>query len=338
MTPNTEVLRGKRLLVCGGAGFMGSNFILYALERIPDLRIVNLDLLTYAGSLENLAGVDTSRYSFVKGDIADADLAAKLFKDADMVVNFAAETHVDRSIHTSAEAFVRTNVLGVHSLLEALRHSPNVERMVHISTDEVWGDLPLDSKERFTEESPFLPNSPYAASKAAGDLLIRAYVATHKLPVIVTHSVNNYGPRQFPEKLIPFFTARALRDEPLPLYGDGENRRDWLHVDDHSEAVLTVLAKGVPLEVYNISQQKEYSNKEIALRILEILGKPASLISYVEDRPAHDRKYAVDSTKLRSLGWTPRSSLEEKFPDVVRGLAQSLSHGEVPATNTHIKS
>ncbi|MBI2610939.1 dTDP-glucose 4,6-dehydratase [Candidatus Kaiserbacteria bacterium] len=336
MTLDYNALGGKRVLVCGGAGFMGSNFILYTLARIPDLRIVNLDLLTYAGNPENLAGVDTSRYSFVKGDIADADLTAKLFKDADMVVNFAAETHVDRSIHSSAEAFVHTNVLGVHFLLEALRHTPNVGRMVYISTDEVWGDIPLDSKERFTEESPFLPNSPYAASKAAGDLLVRAYVKTHQLPVIVTHSVNNYGPRQFPEKIIPFFTARALQDEPLPLYGDGENRRDWLYVDDHSEAILTVLTKGTLGEVYNISQQKEYSNKELALRILEALGKPASLITYVEDRPAHDRKYAVDSAKLRGLGWTPKYTLEEKLSEVVRDLAASLSLRAAPATNTHI--
>lgn len=336
MARNSEALKGKRWLVCGGAGFMGSNFIHYALGRIPHLRIVNLDILTYAGSVENLAGLDEARHSFVKGDIADAELLAKLVEDVDIIVNFAAETHVDRSIHTSAEAFVRTNVLGVHCLLETLRHSPNIERMVHISTDEVWGDLPLDSTEKFSEESPFRPNSPYAASKAGGDLLVRAYVATHGLPVIVTHSVNNYGPRQFPEKLIPFFTARASQDQTLPLYGDGEYRRDWLYVDDHSEAILTVLKKGKLGEVYNVSQQEEYSNKEIALRILEALGKPQSLITFVKDRPAHDRKYAVDSSKLRALGWAPRYLLEEKLPEVVRDLAAHLSDSGVPATNTHI--
>jgi dTDP-glucose 4,6-dehydratase len=315
---------------------MGSNFILRALEREPGLHIINLDLLTYAADLHNLDGVDTSRYEFVKGDIVDTALVAGLMQRTDAVVNFAAETHVDRSIHTSAEAFVRTNVLGVHSLLEALRHSPNVKRMVHISTDEVWGDVPLDSTEKFTEESPFKPNSPYAASKAAGDLLVRSYVKTHKLPVIVTHSVNNYGPRQFPEKIIPFFTMRALSDTPLPLYGSGENRRDWLHVDDHSEAVLTVLSKGEIGEVYNISQQKEYSNKEIALRILGALGKPDSLISYVEDRPAHDLKYVVDSSKLRTLGWAPQHTLDEKFPEVVRWFQNNASADSISKSNTHI--
>jgi len=329
-------LSGKHLLVCGGAGFMGSNFILYALERIPDLRIINLDLLTYAGNLKNLEGVDEKRHTFVKGDIVDTELMKKLMADAEMVVNFAAETHVDRSIHTSAAEFVRTNVLGVHSLLEALRNSQNVERMVHISTDEVWGDLPLDSKERFNEGSPFRPNSPYAASKAAGDLMVRSYVKTHKLPVIVTHSVNNYGPRQYPEKIIPFFTMRALQEKSVPLYGKGENMRDWLHVDDHSEAVLMVLSKGVLGEVYNVSQQKEYSNKEIALCILGALGKPTSLISYVEDRPAHDLKYAVDSSKLRALGWASRYALEGKLPEVVHTLRESLSSRAAPATNTHI--
>ena len=331
-----ETLADKKLLVCGGAGFMGSSFIHAALKEFPNLRILNLDLLTYAGDLKNLEGVDESRHEFVKGDIVDQALVKDLMSKVNVVLNFAAETHVDRSIHSSADAFIRTNVLGVHSLLEALKGSPNVEKMVHISTDEVWGDLPLDSKDRFTENSPFLPNSPYVASKAAGDLLIRSYIKTHNAPVIVRHSVNNYGPRQFPEKLIPFFTMRALEDKPLPLYGSGENQRDWLHVDDHSAAILAVLRVGRVGEVYNVSQQKEYSNKEIAERILQALGKPASLITYVEDRPGHDLKYAVDSSKLRALGWTPRYSLEEKLPEVVQSLKEHLSISEAPVTNTHI--
>ena len=329
-------LAGKKVLVTGGCGFMGSNFILLLLTRIPNVHVLNVDVLTYAGDPKNLDGVDEKRYEFVKGDIADTALMTKLMRDVDVVVNFAAETHVDRSIHESSSAFIHTNVVGVHSLLEALLESPSIKKMIHISTDEVWGDLALDSKERFTEESAFKPNSPYAASKAAGDLLVRSYVRTYELPVIVTHSVNNYGPRQYPEKLIPFFTMRALAEQSVPLYGSGENMRDWLYVDDHSEAILSVIEKGVLGEVYNISQQKEYSNKYIAEQILTILDKPATLIAYVKDRPGHDLKYAVDSTKLRSLGWQPQYSLETKLPEVVYSLAKHLSDREVPVTNTHI--
>ncbi|MBI5456431.1 dTDP-glucose 4,6-dehydratase [Candidatus Kaiserbacteria bacterium] len=317
MDQGTFTLRNKKIVVTGGCGFMGSNFIRMLLERFPDVRVANVDALTYAGNPRNLDGVDEARYVFVKGDISDTPLMLEQMRDADAVVNFAAETHVDRSIHEGAAPFIHTNVVGVYSLLEALRQSPHVSRMVHISTDEVWGDLPLDSKERFTEDSPFRPNSPYAASKAAGDLLVRSYAKTHKLPVIVTHSVNNYGPRQFPEKLIPFFTMCALNNEPLPLYGTGENMRDWLYVDDHSEAILAVLEKGTVGDVYNVSQQKEYSNKYIAENILKILGKPLSLTTHVEDRPAHDQKYAVDSSKLRGFGWKPKCTLEEKLSETV---------------------
>ena len=329
-------LARKKVLVCGGCGFMGSNFILTLLARFPDVKIVNVDALTYAGNPHNLDGVDVSRYTFVRGDIADASLMLQYMQNVDAVVNFAAETHVDRSIHEGAAAFIHTNVIGVHSLLEALRQSPGVKKMVHISTDEVWGDLPLDSKERFTEESSFRPNSPYAASKAAGDLLVRSYVQTHKLPVIVTHSVNNYGPRQFPEKLIPFFTMRALSNQPLPLYGKGENMRDWLYVDDHTEGVFTVIEKGVAGEIYNISQQKEYSNKDIAKRILHVLDKPTSLLTYVEDRPGHDLKYSVDSSKLRLLGWKPHFSLEEKLPETVEWFKENFSSNGMRSVNTHV--
>ena len=329
-------LHGKTILVLGGCGFMGSNFILTLLRRFKDASVVNIDALTYAGNIKNLEGVDESRYTFVHGDITDTPLVLQEMQEADIVVNFAAETHVDRSIHEGAAAFIHTNVVGVHSLLEALRSSTHIQKMIHISTDEVWGDVPLDSKERFTEESPFRPNSPYAASKAAGDLLIRSYVETYSVPVIITHSVNNYGPRQYPEKLIPFFTMRALLNQPLPLYGKGENMRDWLHVDDHTDGVLTVIEKGNVGEVYNISEQKEYSNKYIADRILEILGKPQTLITYVADRPAHDLKYAVDSSKLRGLGWKPRYSLEKKLEETVEWFREhrAISSG----LNTHIRA
>ncbi|OGG86401.1 dTDP-glucose 4,6-dehydratase, partial [Candidatus Kaiserbacteria bacterium RIFCSPLOWO2_02_FULL_59_19] len=306
------------------------------LERIPDARVVNLDALTYAGNPANVRGLDARRYRFVKGNIANTPLMRALMREADIVVNFAAETHVDRSIHESSKEFVMTNVVGVHSLLEALLASPNIRKMVHISTDEVWGDLPLRSKSRFVEESEFRPNSPYAASKASGDLLIRSYMRTYGAPVIVTHSVNNYGPRQYPEKLIPFFILRALKDEPLPLYGTGENMRDWLHVNDHSDAIILVLESGNAGEIYNISQQQEHSNKYIAKKILRILGKPLSLITCVEDRPGHDMKYAVDSSKLRSLGWRPRRSLKEDLPEVIQWFREHLPLGVSSASNMHL--
>lgn len=327
-------LTGKRMLVTGGCGFMGSNFIRRILDEYPEIQVTNLDLLTYAGNEENLDGVDADRYIFVRGDIADASLTKKLAASADCLINFAAETHVDRSIHEDAAAFVRTNVVGVQSLLEATRANPSVQRFVHISTDEVYGDLPIESEDRFMENSPFRPNSPYAASKAAGDLLIRAYVKTYGVPALVTHSVNNYGPRQYPEKLIPYFTARAVAGQALPLYGNGKNMRDWIYVDDHSDAVITALTKGEAGEVYNISQQKEYANVDIAKKILDTLGKSYDLLAFVEDRPAHDRKYAVDSSKMRKLGWKPQHSLTEKLPETVRWLAE---HGANASANKHIR-
>ena len=299
--------------VTGGCGFMGSNFIHFLFNNFKGIKVINLDLLTYAGNKENLKGVSAKRYKFVKGDIADTGLVKRLMKQADFVVNFAAETHVDRSIHGHAHEFTRTNVLGVHSLVEALRHSPNIKKMVQISTDEVWGDLALNSRQKFNEHSQLKPNSPYAASKAAGDLLVRSYVKTYSLPVIISRSVNNFGPRQFPEKLIPFFAARAVQDKPLPLYGDGRNVRDWLHVDDHSAAIFSLLKRGKIGEIYPISRGEEYSNLDIAQKILGILGKPKSLITFVSDRPGHDRRYSVDSSKIRQLGWRPKHSLDERL-------------------------
>jgi len=319
-----RALDTKRFLVTGGCGFMGSDFIRQLLVQFPKATIVNVDALTYAAQPDNLVGIDESRYSFVKGDITDRELMIKLMQAADFVINFAAETHVDRSI-ADATAFVKSNVLGVHTLLEALRSSPHIELMVHISTDEVWGDLPLHSNERFSEESPFCPNSPYAASKAGGDLLVRAYAKTYKLPVIVTHSANNYGLGQYPEKLIPYFILCALQNKPMPLYGTGENMRDWLYVEDHSAAVLEVLQKGESAEVYAIAQEEEFSNKWIAEQIADILGKPRSLIVHVEDRLAHDQKYATSAAKIRKLSWKPVHTLKEKLPEVVLALSNRLS-------------
>lgn len=312
-----------KILVCGGCGFMGSNFIHYILNKMPNVLLVNLDALTYAGNLKNLDGVNRHQYQFIKGDINNTALVETLMKKADFVINFAAETHVDRSIHGGADAFITANILGVHSLMKALRNSPNVKKMIHISTDEVWGDLTLNTKKKFNEKSPFLPNSPYAASKAAGDLLIRSYVRTFDVPVIVTHSVNNFGPRQFPEKLIPFFTLRALHDKPLPLYGNGKNMRDWIYVDDHSEAILTLLTKGSAGEVYAISANEERSNIDIARIILATLKKPKSLITFVADRPGHDLRYAVDSKKLRHLGWRPKHSFSNLVKKTIQWYADN---------------
>lgn len=292
---------------------MGSNFIHFLFKNLKKVEVINLDLLTYAGNKENLKGIPTKRYKFVKGDIADTNLVRRLMKQADYIVNFAAETHVDRSIHEGARDFFNTNILGVHSLLDALRHSPDVKKMIHVSTDEVWGDLALNSKKKFNEHSPLKPNSPYAASKAAGDLLVRSYVKTYSLPVIVSRSVNNFGPRQFPEKLIPFFAMRAAQEKPLPLYGDGKNVRDWLHVDDHSAAIHSLLKRGEIGEIYSVSCGEEYSNLEIAQKILGILGKPKNLITFVADRPGHDRRYSVDSSKIRQLGWQPKHSLDKRL-------------------------
>lgn len=315
----------KNVLVTGGCGFMGSNFIRFLFETVPDISIVNLDLLTYAGNPENLSGLEGKAYRFVQGDIADVSLVQTLMTEVDTVVNFAAETHVDRSIHGEAANFVHTNINGVHALLEALKHSPNIKKMIHISTDEVWGDLPIESKEQFDEESPMRPNSPYAASKAAGDLLVRAYAKTYTLPVIVTHSVNNFGPRQFPEKIIPFFTLQAIANKPLPLYGTGRNVRDWIYVDDHSSAILTLLEKGISGEVYAISAGEEYANITIAQKILGILGKPENTITFVKDRPAHDLRYSVNSSKLRSLGWKPASLFDERLRETVTWYAENES-------------
>ena len=306
-----------RILVTGGAGFIGSNFIRYLLMKERDCAIINLDKLTYAGNLENLAGLEGDpRYRFVKGSICDDHLVDELLgMGVDAVVNFAAESHVDRSIQDS-RAFVETNVLGTQILLEAFRRR-RIPRMVQVSTDEVYGSLGPTG--RFTEESPLSPNSPYAASKAAADLLVAAYIHTYRLPVIITRSSNNYGPYQFPEKVIPLFITNALVDEPLPLYGDGLHVRDWLHVEDHCEALVMVLMKGREGHSYNIGGNSERANIDLARLILNALHKPRSLITHVTDRLGHDRRYAIDAGKMeRELGWAPRHAFEAGLLDTVR--------------------
>jgi len=320
-----------KLLITGGAGFIGSNFIHLVRRERPDWFLVNVDALTYAGNLENLQSLEKdSQYKFIKGDITDVVEMEKILaaEKPDALINFAAETHVDRSIHGGAATFGRTNVLGVQNLLELVKNL-GLQRFVQVSTDEVYGALSLESTDPFKEETPFAPNSPYAASKASGDLFCRAYFKTYGVPVMVTHCSNNYGPYQFPEKLIPFMTMKALRDEPLPMYGDGKYVRDWIHVDDHCRALLAVLERGQLGTTYNIGADAEVANIEIAKTILSLLGKPESLITYVKDRPGHDRRYAVDSAKIqKELGWMPQFP-KSKLAD---GLAQTVewykNHGD----------
>lgn len=306
-----------RILVTGGAGFIGSNFIRHLLASELACRVVNLDKLTYAGNLENLADVERDpRYRFIKGSICDVELVDELLQEGfDAVMNFAAESHVDRSIQ-DARAFVETNVLGTQVIVEACRRH-RVPRMVQVSTDEAYGSLGPSG--RFTEESPVCPNSPYAASKAAADLLVAAYFRTYGLPVIITRSSNNYGPYQFPEKVIPLFITNALAGDPLPLYGDGLHVRDWLHVQDHCEALALILKKGIPGETYNIGGNCERANIDVARHILSALGKSDALITHVRDRLGHDRRYALDASKLEhALGWRPCIPFEDGLKATVR--------------------
>ncbi|MBA7605216.1 dTDP-glucose 4,6-dehydratase [subsurface metagenome] len=307
-----------RLLVTGGAGFIGSNFVQYILEKYSDYEILNLDALTYAGSLENLKGtMDNPRHRFVQGSIEDGKLVDELMEGIDAVINFAAESHVDRSI-VEPQVFIKTNVLGTQVLLDAaLRHK--VKLFYQISTDEVYGALKLDSKEKFTEESPLRPNSPYAASKASADLLVRAYHRTYGLPVVISRCTNNYGPRQHPEKFIPTVIFNALRDKPIPIYGDGLYVRDWIHVLDHCQSVDLILHQGKVGEVYNIGGDNEWANIDLARKILQITGKPEDLLQSVPDRPGHDRRYALSSDKLkRELDWKPSISFDDGLIETVR--------------------
>ncbi|HSG73446.1 MAG TPA: dTDP-glucose 4,6-dehydratase [Planctomycetaceae bacterium] len=308
----------QTLLVTGGCGFIGSNFIRFQLERYPNVRIINVDALTYAGNPENLSDVESDpRYWFVKGDIGDREFLTRVVSEnkPDAVLNFAAESHVDRSILDSGP-FVRTNILGTQTLLDVCREY-EIARYVQISTDEVYGSLPLDGG-FFTEETPLAPSSPYSASKAAGDLLVQAYHRTFGFPAIITRCSNNYGPYQFPEKIIPLFITNALADKSLPVYGQGKNVRDWIHVRDHCIGIDAALRSGRVGEVYNFGGRCELKNIDLTRKILAALGKPESLIQYVTDRPGHDLRYAIDCSKAeRELGWTPAVSFK-------RGLAETI--------------
>ncbi len=302
------------IIVTGGAGFIGSNFIFYELKNHPDDRIVCLDKLTYAGNLETLESVmDNTNFRFVKGDIADADAVNKLFEEEkpDIIVNFAAESHVDRSIEDPG-IFLKTNILGTQVLMDACRKY-GIKRYHQVSTDEVYGDLPLDRPDLFfTEETPIHTSSPYSSSKAGADLLVLAYYRTFGLPVSITRCSNNYGPYHFPEKLIPLMISRALADESLPVYGKGENIRDWLYVEDHCAAIDLVIRNGREGEVYNVGGHNEMSNLDVVKTILKKLGKPESLITFVTDRPGHDMRYAIDPTKIHNeLGWLPQTKFED---------------------------
>jgi dTDP-glucose 4,6-dehydratase len=315
----------RRILITGGCGFIGSNLILWLLEREPELQLVNLDSLTYAGNPQNLSGVATDpRYRFVRGDIADGVLVEQLLAEGGFegVINLAAESMVDRSIVSSAP-FIHSNVVGTQVLLDAALHH-GLSRYLQVSTDEVYGSLGDDGE--FTEESPLRPNNPYSASKAAADLLSRAYFVTHKLPAVVTRCSNNYGPRQFPEKLIPLMIRKALAHERLPVYGDGLHVRDWLFVDDHCAALWAVYNGGRPGEVYNVGGGTELPNLELVRTLLSMLDRPETLIEHVADRPGHDRRYAVDAGKLeRELGWRP----EVQFADgLQRTVDWYLANGE----------
>ncbi len=306
------------VLVTGGSGFIGSNLVRLLLAERPGWKIVNLDKLTYAGDAENLADLEGhARYRFVRGDICNGELVAEIVRreGIDAVMHLAAESHVDRSILSPA-VFIETNVRGTQMLLEVAREL-GVKRFLHVSTDEVYGSLGPTGL--FTEETPLAPSSPYSASKASSDLLVLAYTNTFGLPAVVTRCSNNYGPYQFPEKLIPLMIANALRDIPLPVYGDGMNVRDWIHVDDHCRGLLAALEKGRAGEVYNFGASSERHNIDIVRRVLDLVGKPHSLIQFVKDRPGHDRRYAIDASKARrDLGWEARRRFEDALAETVR--------------------
>jgi dTDP-glucose 4,6-dehydratase len=308
----------KKILVTGGAGFIGGNFVQYMINKYPGYDIYNLDLLTYAGDLTKHKHIETKEnYHFIKADIADRNTIISLFEQEqfDYVVHFAAESHVDRSI-TDPGIFVKTNVVGTQVLLDASK-AVELTKFIHVSTDEVYGELDFDPTTFFTEETPIQPNSPYSASKASSDLLVRAYHETYDLPMNITRCSNNYGPYHFPEKLIPLTISRVLNDEKVPVYGDGKNIRDWLHVNDHCAAIDIVLHEGVNGEVYNVGGHNERTNLEVVKTIIQSLGKSDNLIEFVKDRLGHDKRYAIDPAKLEKLGWEPTYTFET-------GLAQTI--------------
>lgn len=309
----------EKVLVTGGAGFIGGNFVKYMVNKYPDYDIYNLDLLTYAGDLTKHRDIEMrENYHFVKADIADRDTIINLFvkEKFDYVVHFAAESHVDRSI-TDPGVFVQTNVIGTQVLLDASKQI-GVTKFVHVSTDEVYGELDYDPTTFFTEETPLQPNSPYSASKASSDLLVRAYNETYDLPMNITRCSNNYGPYHFPEKLIPLTISRVLNDQKVPIYGDGKNIRDWLHVIDHCAAIDLVMHEGLNGEVYNVGGHNERTNLEVVKSIISILGKSEELIEFVQDRLGHDKRYAIDPTKLEQLGWKPTYTFETGIDQTIK--------------------
>lgn len=312
-----------RLLVTGGAGFIGSNFIHYWLKNYPSDEIVNLDKLTYAGNLENLKEIEkNSNYSFIQGDICDPQIVEKAIKDIDTIVHFAAESHVDRSI-MEPDIFLKTNILGTQVLLEAALKE-KVQRFHHISTDEVFGSLTLDSKEKFSEKTRYDPRSPYAASKAAADHLVRAYFHTYNLPITITNCANNFGPYHYPEKLIPLAITNILEGKKVPIYGDGLYVREWLYVEDHCSGIDLVIKKGKIGETYLIGIDMDLPNIEIIKKILKLMGKGESMIEYVKDRPGHDRRYAIDATKIKKeLGWSARYSFDEALELTIKWYQQN---------------
>ncbi|MCX6781399.1 MAG: dTDP-glucose 4,6-dehydratase [Candidatus Magasanikbacteria bacterium] len=336
----------RTILVGGGAGFIGSNFVRYMLGAHEDVKIVNVDKLTYAGNLDNLADLPEDRHLFIKADISDQVRMEEVIGNIrpDAIVNFAAETHVDRSIHEGLRDFVFANVMGPQVLAEATKKF-EIPLYIQISTDEVFGALELDEDRLFHEETPFAPNMPYAACKAGGDLICRSYFKTFGTPIIVTHCSNNYGPYQFPEKFIPQAIEKALADQAIPIYGDGLYVRDWIHVIDHCRAIDLLLEKGVPGEVYNIGVDNERSNLEVVKMLLELLGKPADLTVTVKDRPGHDRRYAIDARKITALGWVPlygRADFERGLREKIEWYAKNTDWVERLKSrgaefNSHIK-
>ena len=303
-----------RILITGGAGFIGSNFIRYILNRYPNYKIINLDKLAYCGNFENLKDIENNpNYKFIKGDICDEKVVGKLVKAAEVIVNFAAQTHVDRSIVDASE-FIQTNVYGTYVLLEAAKKY-SLDRFIQVSSDETYGSI---EKGSFTEDSPLNPNSPYAASKAAADHLVHSYFVTYKLPVLIIRSSNNFGPYQYPEKVIPLFITNALENKKLPLYGDGLNVRDWLYVLDNCRAIDLILHKGEIGQIYNVAAGNEKTNLELTKLILKMMDKPEDLIEYVKDRPGHDRRYSLDTSKIKNLGWQPQYQFEETLKQTIR--------------------
>jgi len=317
--------------VTGGAGFIGSNFIHYWLKKYKKDEIINLDKMTYAANPKNLEGLPEDRHKLVVGDIADAELVNKLVKDVDAIVNFAAESHVDNSINNS-EPFIHSNIVGVHVLLEAAK---KYEKRFHqISTDEVYGSLPLNSTKKFNEHTPYNPRNPYAATKAAADHLVMAYVNTYKLNATISNCSNNFGPRQHPEKLIPKTITNALQNKPIPIYGNGMQVRDWIYVEDHCSAIDLILKKGEIGEKYLISAENERHNIDVVKSILKLLNKPNSLIQYVADRPGHDVRYALEPKKIKELGWKPKYKFDEALKNTVKWYKKLIEEGNNYLVNT----